>query len=132
MLSTAEKIAAYVLDHLPDDAVPWYDFVDEGVHFRVRDTSAAALIGGALLRLSELTADKERAPQYRREGERVTQSLIDRYLTPVAKDDSTPAGVLRHGSSTRPNDGMTIYGDYYLLETLLWLEKRAATSANPN
>ena len=133
MLSTAEKIAAYVLDHLPDDAVPWYDFVDEGVHFRVRDTSAAALIAGALLRLSELTADKERAPLYRREGERVTQSLIDRYLTPVVKDDSTPAGVLRHGSSTRPNDGMTIYGDYYLLETLLWLEKRAATrSANRN
>src|SRR5207249_5448034 len=99
------------------DAVPWYDFVDEGVHFRVRDTSAAALIAGALLRLSELTADKERAPLYRLEGERVMQSLIDRYLTPVAKDDSTPAGVLRHGSSTRPNDGMTIYGDYYLLRS---------------
>ena len=132
MLSTAEKIAAYVLDHLPNDGVPWYDFVDEGVHFRIRDTSAAALIAGALLRLSELTADKERAALYRREGERVTQSLIDHYLTPVAKDDLTPAGVLRHGSSTRPNDGMTIYGDYYLLETLLWLEKRAAPQgANP-
>jgi hypothetical protein len=133
MLATAEKVASYVLDHLPDDGVPWYDFADEGVHFRIRDTSAAALTAGALLRLSELIEDKERAELYRSEGERVTQSLIDHYLTPVARDDATPAGVLRHGSSTRPNDGMIIYGDYYLLETLLWLEKRAATrSANAN
>jgi hypothetical protein len=51
------------------------------------------------------------------------QSLVDRYLTPVSADDRTPPGVLRHGSVTRPNDVSLVYGYYYLLEDLLWLEQ---------
>jgi len=127
-LQTAQKIADYILNELPEDGIPWYDFYDEGVLFRNRDSSAAAITASALLNLSSVTTDTQSAGRYRAAAERITQSLIDRYLAPVSKNDPTPPGVLRHGSSTRPSDTPLIYGQYYLLEVLSKLQSPASNS----
>lgn len=123
LLEVAQRVANFILTELPEDDVPWYDFADEGVHFRNRDSSAAAITAAALARLSLATSGAEFAKRYRSRAEQITQYLIDHYLTPVGEHDSTPPGVLRHGSSTRPSDVPLIYGQYYLLESLLALEK---------
>jgi len=132
-LATAQRIADYAIKILPSDSALWYDFDDEGVHFRNQDSSAAAIIAGGFFRLSLITTESARAKSYREAGERIVQSLIDRYLTPVGDNDQTLPGVLRHGCGVRPNDAMLIYGQYYLLEDLLWLKqhKTQESSANP-
>jgi len=123
MLAAAEKIADYIIGELPEDGVPWFDFDDEGVHYRNRDSSAAAIIAGGLLSLSRQIADTKKAEGYRQQSQRIAQSLMDRYLSPAGSSDQSPPGILRHGCGTRPADGMLIYGQYYLLETLPALEE---------
>jgi unsaturated chondroitin disaccharide hydrolase len=126
-LDAARRTADYVLDRLPEDGVPWYDLHDEGIMFRNRDASAAAILAKGLLLLADALPDPASAESYRAQGRRITQSLVDRYLTPVAAGDKTPPGLLRHACWTRPMDGPLVYGQYYLLEALLHLEPKGKT-----
>ena len=122
LLRVAENIAEYVSRELPADGVPWYDFSDEGVLYRNRDTSAAAITADALVQLSRVEPDGQRAAEHMALARRIAESLTSRYLAPTFTGDSSPAGILKHGCGTRPSDGMLIYGQFYLLDTLLQLD----------
>jgi len=65
--------------------------------------------------------DSARGAGYRKQAEAMVQSLIDRYLS--------GDGILRHGCSTRPSDVTLTYGDYYLVETLVSLERKSPKGA---
>ncbi len=123
LLATAEKVAAFAIANLPEDGnCPGTILPIRACSFAIailplarssaRDCAYSEIITIVLL------------TEYRRQGQRIVQSLIDRYLTPVGEGDRTPAGVLRHGSGTRPSDGPLVYADYYLLESLLWLQSK--------
>ena len=105
--------------------MPWYDYDDEGVHYRDRDSRRRRLRRTGCCGFRR-RADQDRAARYRAEGERITQSLIDTYFTPLTSDETRVPGILLYGCSIRPNSSPLIYGQYYLLETLLWLDAHGA------
>jgi unsaturated chondroitin disaccharide hydrolase len=121
-----ERSAKWLEANLPGDLVPWYDFDDQAVFWRYRDSSTSAISAYGLLRMAALEPDAALARFYERLGTRIVDSLIDNYLTPVGPDDSRPAGMLAHACYTKPVEGEFIWGSYSLLRSLCLLKERGA------
>ena len=115
-LRTAENLGSYIIDHLPEDGVPWYDYDDPD---KKKDTSAGAIAASAFLQLSRIVEDKETREKYHYAGIRMLNALIENHLTPFG-DGESPPGILRNGCYQIFNnaDSETIWGDYYLMEAL--------------
>lgn len=120
-LETADLLASYILAHLPEDMVPWYDYDDPGIKYHCRDTSAGAITANGFLVYSDCHPETEKRELYRKTGIMMVNNLIDHYLTPINANDTTPPGILQHGCNLRPLDEELIWGDYYLAEALVWL-----------
>ena len=120
-LDTAQALAAFFLDHLPEDVVPYWDFHAPNVPDEERDASSGAIAASGLLELSTLVSPEDGA-RYR---ERAVALLIelgsDRYLTRGLSNSA----LLLHSVGSRPGgmevDVPIIYGDYYYVEALLRL-----------
>ncbi len=123
-LETAAKLADWYVEHLPDDCIPYYDFLDPHIPDAAKDTSAAALACAGLLRLCRHWAD---APRKYEQVIRATMEALQReYLTPVDAHDSWPPGMLLGGCWGRFPDEFirrnsawihpqnTHQGDYYV------------------
>ncbi|SDL12416.1 Glycosyl Hydrolase Family 88 [Catalinimonas alkaloidigena] len=117
-LEHAHRIADYLLQRLPTDGIPPWDFDVPEATEAPRDASAAAIMASALLELSTLGG--KRADTYRTTADRLLTTLAsDRYRTTSVE---TPF-LLRHSTGHVPHgdeiDVPISYADYYFVEALL-------------
>ena len=90
-LRTAEKLAEYFINNLPEDYVPYWDFNDPKKE--LRDSSAAAIAFSGLLDLSALRGKKG----FRDVAINILNSLCNIYLS--GKNEN---GILKHGCFHKP------------------------------
>lgn len=119
-LETARGIADFFIENLPEDSVPYWDFMAPNIPDEPRDTSAAAIAASGLIELSTLVSDKHESVKYYRAALNILSSLCSaEYLS----DGTESEGILLHGVGSKPHnsevDVSLIYGDYYFLEALL-------------
>jgi unsaturated chondroitin disaccharide hydrolase len=112
---TAARLAEWFLDHLPDDGVPYYDFLDPHIPDAPRDTSAAAIACAGLLRLAKCWSGAPR--RYTRMAHTTLKALERDYLTPTAEGDPRPPGMLLGGCWGR-------FADEFLRRNAGWIHPR--------
>lgn len=120
-LQAAKRVANFFIAHLPEDAVPHWDFrLPEGVD-RNRDSSAGAIAASGLLFLAGKMNSIERTV-YEKTGEKILRSLYENY---GAWENPKEDGLILQGTSHFPEgkniNNPLIYGDYYFAEGLAQL-----------
>ena len=119
-LAQAEKVARMLMEHLPADGIPYWDFSDPDIPTTYRDASAAAVICSALLELRTLTSDKALAATCLQIAEKQIRTLASpQYL---AQAGTNGGFLLKHSVGNLPGgsevDVPLPYADYYYLEAL--------------
>ena len=119
-LEQARHIADLLLERLPEDGIPYWDFDCPG---DLRDASAAAIMASAFTRLHTLTKDV----RYRDMAEKQLRKLASpEYL---AEKGGLHGFLLKHCVGNYPKksevDVPLSYADYYFLEALLRFNPQA-------
>ncbi len=122
------RVTDWWIDNVPADRVAYWDFdapIDQDTR---KDTSGTAIAATAMLKLSTVVEDRERAARYRACAEETLRTLAACHLTPVAPRDARPPGILTNGCFDQ-REGVAlanqlIWGSYYLLEGLAMLTGR--------
>lgn len=123
--------ADWWLAHVPANMVSFWDFDDPAIPDTETDTAATAIACAALLRLGRIAPSEELRAKYWDAGERSAAALVEDYLTPVGEGESRPHGMLVGACFNKRRDARardaatsaeTIFGSYYLLESLIVLD----------
>lgn len=124
----AMRAADWWLSAVPSDRIAFWDFEDPAIPATERDTSATAMAADALLKLGRVAPAPAQRARYTEAGVATVRALVEGYLTPTYKSDVRPRGILTEGCWQK-NEGVAtrhelVWGDYYLLESLLMLTGR--------
>lgn len=123
---TAIRLADYALARLPDDGVPYWDFLLTDDAPCYRDSSAGAIMAAGLFLLADVLDDEAKAAHYRASARAILDGLIAGYTT---FDHPQAEGLLTQGASHVAHgycDNMLPYGDYFFIEALLRAQGRTA------
>jgi unsaturated chondroitin disaccharide hydrolase len=134
-LEVAQRNAAYWIDHLPPDRVPYWDFdVDMSQPLPwgpQKDSSAGAIVASGLLDLATQTESPELAATYRQTALAMLDALVDpRYL---AQDTPGWEGILKHGVYHTAKglgvDESVMWGEFFFVEALTKAVARRGAAA---
>jgi unsaturated chondroitin disaccharide hydrolase len=118
-LETAQKIANYYIDHLPEDYIPYWDFNAPNIPDEVKDVSAATVAAAGLLELVSFVAEGKDRRKYLNAACNTIGSLCSSYMT----KGTNRSGILLHACQSRPQDKdidvSAINADYYFIEALM-------------
>ena len=119
-LAQAENVAEMLLNRLPGDGIPYWDFDDPAIPGALRDASAGAIMASAFVELSTFTKDAAKAASYKKIAEKQIRELASkRYL---AKPGENGFFLLKHSVGSLPSksevDVPLSYADYYFLEAI--------------
>lgn len=122
-LESARKLADYVIDNLPEDNVPPWDFSIPPEAPQVKDSSAGAILSAGFLSLSQILEEKDSSggERYREWGLKMLAGL---QKSCDITGDPRAQGFLNQGASHAKKGGywasaMLPYGDYYYFEAVL-------------
>lgn len=124
-LDSAEQVADYFLERLPQDSVVYWDLVFEDGSDQEKDSSAAAIAACGLLELAKhLPLSHPKRESYEQQAVIIMESLSKSY---TSKEVPHANGLLLHGvydkNSNKGVDESTIWGDYFYVEGLVRLSQ---------
>lgn len=121
-LDQAIRIGTYITGNpnLPDDFIPYWDFMDPDIPDAPRDAAAAAIIASAFMDMSSFS-EVPQPERYFGAAVRIINSFVTKGY--VAHIDECGSFMLKHCVGNMPGkmevDVPIIYGDYYFLEALM-------------
>lgn len=120
-LALAENIARMLLDKLPEDGIPYWDFDSPDIPDAQRDASAGAIMASSFIELAGYTKDKALSKELMEMAETQIRTLASpEYLAEKGRNGFF---LLKHSVGSYPSDTEVnvplTYADYYFLEALL-------------